>query len=54
LIHAGTNERWLAQAWFVPSRNLAVLTVTNGGGARGNAVLAWFETVLRQRIEATP
>lgn len=54
LIHAGTNERWLAQAWFVPSRNLAVLTVTNGGGDRGNAVLASFETVLRERIAATP
>lgn len=53
-VHAGSNERWLAQAWFVPSRNVAVLTVTNGGGDRGNAVLASFETVLRERIEATP
>ena len=54
LVHAGTNGRWLAQAWFVPSRNVAVLTVTNGGGDRGNAVLASFENVLRERIQATP
>ena len=52
--HAGSNQRWLAFTWFAPSRNLAVLMVTNGGGDRGDAAISALNSVLRDRIEATP
>jgi len=52
--HAGTNLRWFAHTWFAPSRNLAVLLVTNGGGDRGEAAISALNSVVRDRIEATP
>jgi CubicO group peptidase (beta-lactamase class C family) len=52
--HGGSNGRWFAQAWFSPSRNAAVLIVTNGGGERGGAGIGAADGVIRARIAATP
>lgn len=52
--HSGSNLRWFSHTWFVPSRNVAALIVTNGGGDRGEAVIVALNDVLRTRIEATP
>jgi CubicO group peptidase (beta-lactamase class C family) len=48
--HGGSNLRWLAQMWFVPSCNCAMFIATNGGGDRAEAAIQALDSLLRERI----
>jgi CubicO group peptidase (beta-lactamase class C family) len=52
--HGGTNQRWFAECWFAPDRNVAVVVFTNGGGERAAAAIQAVEGRLLARIAATP
>jgi CubicO group peptidase (beta-lactamase class C family) len=52
--HNGSNGLWLAVAWFSPAADAGSLVVTNGGGERGFAAIAALDSLMRQRIAASP
>jgi CubicO group peptidase (beta-lactamase class C family) len=54
LWHNGSNLRWFALMWFVPSRDCAVFIATNGGGDRAAAAVDALNNVMRVRVAASP
>jgi CubicO group peptidase (beta-lactamase class C family) len=49
-IHDGSNGRWLAKLWFVPSCDCALFVATNGGGERADAAIDALDDLLRERM----
>lgn len=54
LWHNGSNNRWLAQIWMVPSRDGAVFIATNGGGNRAGAAINAVSELLAERVAGSP
>lgn len=54
LWHTGSNLRWFALMWFVPSRDCAVFIATNGGGNRAAAAVDALNNLMRERVAASP
>jgi CubicO group peptidase (beta-lactamase class C family) len=52
--HNGSNNRWFAVTWVLPSLDTAAMIVTNGGGDRAQAAINAFDSQLRARITASP
>jgi CubicO group peptidase (beta-lactamase class C family) len=54
LSHSGSTGRWYSVVWLVPSLDMGVVLVANGGGDRALAAIEALDERIRQRVMATP